>query len=177
MTKPRYTPWGQIQSENECMPGVWSLSTPGHGGLWLTEDRQHQLELLFQFEPFAGVPWYEEDQDWAAVTIAFHQEDTDESVFFAVETALFGGDRWDDVRRYLHGTKHGRAALERAAKFRAEKEKLWRAGSRCTTNQLGMWSVSLRRGSESKWVTMPYPEKQWFTDAELEAITNGYATT
>jgi hypothetical protein len=51
------TPWGSAQSAQELAPGIWSVSTAGHGGLKLDRARHAQLPPECRRE--GG--WFEED--------------------------------------------------------------------------------------------------------------------
>ena len=63
------SPWGTINDLRELVPGIWIVSTPGHGGLWLSRDRIAQLP--HGWETFVGkrvcrndtARWHEEDCD------------------------------------------------------------------------------------------------------------------
>ena len=60
------TPWGRIQDHHRIADGVVSVSTAGHGGIWLSDERIKQLPAHYQ--PFTGTPrWNEEDEDGALV--------------------------------------------------------------------------------------------------------------
>ena len=60
------TPWGRIQDHHRIADGVVSVSTAGHGGIWLSDARIKQLPAHYQ--PFTGTPrWNEEDEDGALV--------------------------------------------------------------------------------------------------------------
>ena len=60
------TPWGRVQDHHRIADGVVSVSTAGHGGIWLSDERIAQLPA--HYEPFTGSPrWNEEDVDGALV--------------------------------------------------------------------------------------------------------------
>jgi len=60
------TPWGSINEYTKIAEGIISVSTPGHGGLWLSDERIAQLPE--SYEPFTGTKrWAEEDEDAALV--------------------------------------------------------------------------------------------------------------
>lgn len=60
------TPWGRIQDYHKIADGVVSVSTAGHGGIWLSDKRIAQLPA--HYEPFTGTRrWAEEDEDGALV--------------------------------------------------------------------------------------------------------------
>lgn len=64
----RDSPWGPVDSVEEVAHGVEFISTPGHGGYHLSEERQAEVVKRFpHFTTFVGGPWYEEDCDWAIV--------------------------------------------------------------------------------------------------------------
>lgn len=60
------TPWGGINEFTPLAEGIVSVSTPGHGGLWLSDERIAQLPE--HYEPCTGTRrWAEEDEDAALV--------------------------------------------------------------------------------------------------------------
>jgi hypothetical protein len=73
------TPWGTPQQQVCVAPGVTRLSTPSHGGYHLDAAATAALPPgLAGFETFAGGDgvggrWFEEDEDWCVVALAFPQ--------------------------------------------------------------------------------------------------------
>ena len=67
---PDVTPWGQPQTRDQLLPGVWHVTTAGHGGLLLSDERQLAMPDILRSDDAA----YEEDVDWAAVYLAFETE-------------------------------------------------------------------------------------------------------
>lgn len=67
------SPWGTADSAEELVPGIVHVSTPSHGGYWISPARFAEMPKAIQATPtFAGCPqWYEEDCDWALVALAF----------------------------------------------------------------------------------------------------------
>ena len=61
------TPWGRADSVKEVAPGIKSVSTPGHGGYKLSDERNR---LVPEYLRQRG-GWYEEDCDWAIVATVF----------------------------------------------------------------------------------------------------------
>lgn len=64
------TPWGQADYTRKAREGVYSVGTPGHGGVLVGRGvaRQHlsaQAQAIGQ--PFGSWLAFEEDCDWAAV--------------------------------------------------------------------------------------------------------------
>lgn len=59
----RNTPWGLSDGEQELADGIVDVQTPGHGGIWLSPERQKQLNWSKNF--LKNPTWWEEDSDWA----------------------------------------------------------------------------------------------------------------
>lgn len=79
---PKSSPWGPVQSAKHLADGIWSVSTSGHGGIWLSNDRVAELHEImgYNYPTFCrDYQWYEEDCDWTIPVIAFgiesHYED------------------------------------------------------------------------------------------------------
>jgi len=65
-----HTPWGVSDSQETLAPGITSYSTPSHGGIRLSVERQAQLpEGIDNF--LHDLKWWEEDCDWAVPYILF----------------------------------------------------------------------------------------------------------
>ncbi|WP_315768482.1 MULTISPECIES: DUF7007 domain-containing protein [unclassified Bradyrhizobium] len=58
---PKTSPWGAIQDKKELAPGIWQISTAGHGGIKLSRERNAAVPKYMRRE--GG--WYEEDCEWA----------------------------------------------------------------------------------------------------------------
>ena len=58
---PKSSPWGAIQDKRELAPGIWSVSTAGHGGIKLSRERNAAVPAYMRAE--GG--WYEEDCQWS----------------------------------------------------------------------------------------------------------------
>jgi hypothetical protein len=81
------TPWGRADEHRELAPGIVWITTPSHGGYWLSDDRQAQMPEQYRaVRPFAGKGWYEEDCDWCLVALSFPEHFTDKEQSAAVET-------------------------------------------------------------------------------------------
>lgn len=65
--KPAHSPWGSCDHATELLPGLWTVSTPGHGGLFLSEERNQLIPDYMRSE--SG--WYEEDCEWAHAAAIF----------------------------------------------------------------------------------------------------------
>jgi hypothetical protein len=70
---PHGSPWGDIDAFSVIADGVYEVSTPSHGGIYVSPAaRVHMPAALLAFAPFSGeAGWYEEDCDWAIPTLAF----------------------------------------------------------------------------------------------------------
>ncbi|ARQ95423.1 hypothetical protein [Bradyrhizobium phage BDU-MI-1] len=64
---PKSSPWGAIQDKRELAPGIWSVSTAGHGGIKLSRERNAGMPDYMRNE--GG--WYEEDCEWAKVAVVY----------------------------------------------------------------------------------------------------------
>lgn len=62
-----YSPWGAVDHVTERCAGIWSVSTPSHGGFKL--DDYHNSLVHPAWRRDGG--WYEEDCDWAIVALTF----------------------------------------------------------------------------------------------------------
>lgn len=169
------SPWGAVQSEHEQAPGIVSVSTAGHGGIWLSPERLAQFRQLFPtFVGYSGAEmWLEEDCDASLAVLAFPDVFTDEAVFYAVRmvqgSAEFvsksSPDYMREPREWLLSNA-GEKLRAVADKFRQDHLAMWERGG-CSTGGAG-WFVYLYRGKESQTITMPdYPMQNWFTDADV----------
>jgi hypothetical protein len=71
------TPWGQVQHQKQLAPGIVMVSTAGHGGIWLSPERQAQLpawalEISNSYGP--KPMWWEEDCESMVVLYVFFEE-------------------------------------------------------------------------------------------------------
>jgi hypothetical protein len=62
---PARSPWGAIQTKRELAPGIWSVSTAGHGGIKLSRERNAAVPQYMRSD--GG--WYEEDCEWAIAAV------------------------------------------------------------------------------------------------------------
>lgn len=67
--RPRdWSPWGAIDAVEILADGVVYVSTPSHGGAWLSP--QAQLRMPQVIQPMHGRQWFEEDCEiWAPVVV------------------------------------------------------------------------------------------------------------
>jgi len=70
-----YSPWGTIDQCRVVAEGIVFVSTPSHGGFWLSPERLTEIleishELRKRFGEYPGC-WYEEDCESSKVVFAF----------------------------------------------------------------------------------------------------------
>ncbi len=71
---PKATPWGHADIIHPVADGVVFVSTPSHGGYWLSDDRLAKIPnhwRLARYRPSSDSPWFEEDCDWVLVALTF----------------------------------------------------------------------------------------------------------
>ena len=61
------TPWGRAQHIKRIAKGIFSVSTPSHGGIKLSRERNGKVPDYMR-EPGG---WYEEDCDWCIPFLVF----------------------------------------------------------------------------------------------------------
>lgn len=167
--QPRYSPWGAIQDATERAPGIWSVSTAGHGGFILSDDRALKMpaELLVG-NWLPGRNHFEEDCDWSRPVVAFADEFDDATVAAAFRTLRSTCAEHKAVLDYLDA----HPARVRAEGYEAATIGMWEVGAAGTGKGDG-WAVSLyQKGSTARRVVqMPkYPSKGLYTTAELDAL-------
>lgn len=65
--RPMSSPWGGVQHAKEYGPGIWSVSTPSHGGFLLSPERNAKVDERWR----SAGGWYEEDCEWAVVCCTY----------------------------------------------------------------------------------------------------------
>lgn len=80
---PRRSPWGKIDHAVERAPGIVEVSTPGHGGIKLSPERNRAMPESVR----RSGGWYEEDVDWSLVVMVFPEAFTSGQVSAARDTA------------------------------------------------------------------------------------------
>lgn len=95
---PTSSPWGPVQRAKRLAEGIWSVSTSGHGGIWISNERVQQLHEImgYNYPTFCkDYQWYEEDCDWTIPVIAFRIESHYEDACKQLRTM---SKRWLDRR-------------------------------------------------------------------------------
>ena len=68
----RHTPWGHADQYENLGQGIFTVSTPGHGGIFVPDEFLHNIpkEQREWAKSWSGSEnWYEEDCCWAAVAV------------------------------------------------------------------------------------------------------------
>ena len=65
MKRPTNSPWGRVHEADELIPGIWEVSTSGHGGLKLSTLRNSAVPEYMRHLNC----WYEEDVEWSIVAL------------------------------------------------------------------------------------------------------------
>ena len=70
------TPWGKVNEASELAEGIISYSTPSHGGIWLSKERQKVISALIPNVKnyCGGLEWWEEDCDWTIPYVIFQND-------------------------------------------------------------------------------------------------------
>jgi hypothetical protein len=66
------TPWGKADSITKLADGIYAVSTPSHGGLWISQDRladMPEASVEFARKWSGSEQWWEEDCAWAFVAV------------------------------------------------------------------------------------------------------------
>ena len=71
---PKSSPWGEVEYSKEIFPGVWNVSTPGHGGIMIEKDSMPQftqeLKMVSKYGgKFKNFICFEEDVEALAVVL------------------------------------------------------------------------------------------------------------
>lgn len=108
------SPWGRVDTQRTIAPGIIFVSTPSHGGYWLSPARVEQFKrTLPDFKPFAGFPWLEEDCDAALAALVW----PDELDRYVLECAIrqvvskYTREHNPELVRWLTESEQGRRCL------------------------------------------------------------------
>lgn len=72
-TPPRVgdaSPWGMIDIVTPLGPEAVAVSTPSHGGIWVTPGGLAKIPEPLRATPYSGGGWFEEDCDWCIPYLA-----------------------------------------------------------------------------------------------------------
>lgn len=88
MIKLTSSPWGAVQEQTMMAPGIYSVSTPSHGGIFVEPELWNTMKV--KSTPYSQDGWFEEDCDWALVALAFPYAFSAEDVALAKRMATTG---------------------------------------------------------------------------------------
>jgi len=71
MTILHTSPWGRPDSQTQIAEGIISLSTPSHGGIYLSQARYEALPIALQCNRYGGSTFFEEDCEAAIIHLWF----------------------------------------------------------------------------------------------------------
>lgn len=91
-TRGSGSPWGMVQTAREMHPGIYSVDTAEHGGIWISDKFAEIIhnELPDLVTPYSTRKWFEEDCDWAIPVLLLHK---------SVEWLSFS---WEDITWATH---------------------------------------------------------------------------
>ena len=169
------TPWGKSDHAKRYGSGSASLyvmfySTPSHGGFLVTADMLARMpEGLRDIKTFVGEnsigKWYEEDCDWAIVSLAFPYLFRPQDILAAVETGnrvWKGYDGKPDelgtpvVWAWLR-TSEAAGVCQIAAVYERDNAQKFRKG--CESTDGNGWSVSAHNIAGDREVELFFPNK------------------
>ena len=83
---PTTSIWGPVQDATERAPGIWKVSTAGHGGYMLSPERVAAMPDMLKPGAETKRGNFEEDCDWALVALAFPHHFTELDQYYARNT-------------------------------------------------------------------------------------------
>lgn len=180
-----YSPWGKPQHQQLIAEGIVTLSTAGHGGYHLSDERMAQFQQLFpEFDTWAGGPWFEEDEDWAAVAVAFPEHFAPRSLYYAVRTVRHAAsrdepdNRWVAMLAYIQGDAPKSVLLRALVKeFSSTTPQLWEVtSSLCgpgTPRDTCLYTFRrMGDGASRTEYLLTHPYQAFYTDGDIEQFIN-----
>lgn len=64
------SPWGLIDSVTPLGPDAVAVSTPSHGGIWVSPAGLARIPAPLRATAYSGGGWFEEDCDWCIPYLA-----------------------------------------------------------------------------------------------------------
>ena len=93
------SPWGAIDHVEALGPEVVVVSTPSHGGFWVSPRAMATIPEPLRATPYSGGGWFEEDCDWCIPYLALGLHRFEASPARAAETVAAARS----VLRACHG--------------------------------------------------------------------------
>ena len=98
---PTTSPWGPVQGGTKLAPGIWSVYTAGHGGIWLSPARMALMPEGMVETNYSWGPWFEEDSDWALVAAIYPDAFSDQNHANAVQSLYRNNNsRWQVAQQF-----------------------------------------------------------------------------
>jgi hypothetical protein len=101
-----WSPWGAIDGVEGLADGVVFVSTPSHGGAWLSDAAQTRMPTAIQ--PMHGRRWFEEDCEIWAPLIVFRVHDRDNTRSNAIGLLAHWKPDWLDALAAQEGVPNAR---------------------------------------------------------------------
>lgn len=74
MQQPTTSPWGQVDYCTKICDGIWIISTPSHGGIYVAPELYETMPEPMQSTPYSSGGYFEEDCDWVLPFIVFEEQ-------------------------------------------------------------------------------------------------------
>lgn len=107
-----YSPWGTIDGKEQIAEGIWQVSTPSHGGFWLSPERLAKVPVTWRAARWNNTdidsPWFEEDSDSCLVILTFPEAFNPQAVEAARSALKWGIE--SEFSQYHAGMLEGIAA-------------------------------------------------------------------
>lgn len=82
-----YTPWGQSDTAETIADGIITVTTPRHGGIFISKKRLEEMpERIRNIPPYCQPQWYEEDEDWALIPLSFPEVFSEKECYYSIKT-------------------------------------------------------------------------------------------
>jgi hypothetical protein len=113
--KQSYSPWGEIQHQEEIAEGITVVSTASHGGMHVDNELFAAMPAALKCNVYGTGQWFEEDVEVALVMIAFPDAFENRQVRTAVGTIehYAKGGTYARAARWLAETAEGAALRKR----------------------------------------------------------------
>lgn len=140
------SPWGRPQSQTVLAAGIIRVSCEGHGGILVSPERLAQMPECFRGDAGPEGCWYEEDCEAFLVYLAFPDEFSDRTIWYAVNFIL-AGDYFPAARAFVEA-ETGAVLRERHKRFLETNGALYSPGSMSTSGK--GWTVRYHRISDNR---------------------------
>lgn len=141
MNRITSSPWGRPDSQREVAQGIIRVSTPDHGGYFVSAERFASMPEALRVSPDADGAWFEEDCLAHLVIAAFPEAFSDFLVWCTVKF-LRSYPGLPAATAYL-AEPVAKPLLDRHDRFDAENADKYVSG--CQSSSPNGWNVSYRR--------------------------------